>query len=108
MTMAAGNFVFPAFITVEIEKNQNSERMKDLMYRFPLLTMLAILLASCMPTATVTPSQTPSPSGPCDLSFVNPVDIYNRASAAADVFGTVGPGETFQPSAKNRGWFLWF
>ena len=108
MTEAAGNLVFLAFITLDAEKNQNSERMKDLMYRFLLLTMHASLLASCMPTATVTPSQTPSPSGPCDLSFVNPVAIYNRASAAADVFGTVGPGETFQPSAKTADGFYGF
>ena len=72
------------------------------MYKFLLLALLAILLASCMPTAT------PTPSGPCEISAANPVTIYQRPSAASVEFGTFGPGMTFQPSAKTADGFYGF
>src|SRR5688572_26794105 len=72
------------------------------MYKFLLLAILASLLASCMPTAT------PTPAGPCELSGTNAVTIYQRPSAASDEFGTFGPGQTFQPSAKTADGFYGF
>jgi hypothetical protein len=38
----------------------------------------------------------------------NPVNIYNRASAAADVFGTFGPSDTAQPTARTADGFYGF
>jgi len=75
--------------------------MKNLMYKFILLTLLAVLVASCRPA-------TPTPSGPCELSVANAVDIYNRASAAADVFGTFGPSDKVNPTAKTADGFYGF
>jgi len=76
--------------------------MKNLMYRFLLLTTLAALLASCIPTPT------PAPSGPCNISAVNAVDIYNRPSAASDVFGTFTSSDTAQATAKTTDGFYGF
>ncbi len=76
------------------------------MYRFLLLTTLAVLLASCMPTAT--PPQTPTPSGPCEISATNPVTIYQRPSAASDVFGTFTSSDTAQATAKTADGFYGF
>jgi len=72
------------------------------MYRFLLLTTLAVLLASCMPTLT------PTPSGPCNISTANPVDIYQRPSAASDVFSTFTSSDTAQPTAKTADGFYGF
>src|ERR1700752_431678 len=72
------------------------------MYRFLLLTMLAVLIASCTPTVT------PTASGPCNLSVANAVDIYQRPSAASDVFGTFTTSDTAQPTAKTADGFYGF
>jgi len=71
------------------------------MNRILLLTALVTLLASCRPV-------TPAPSGPCELTTANAVDIYNRASAAADVFGTFGPSDKALPTAKTADGFYGF
>jgi len=99
MIVVAGNFVLLSFIT--LEETQNSERMKNLMYKFMLLPLLAVLLVSCMPA-------TPAPSGPCELTAANAADIYNRPSAASDVFGTFGPSDKVQPTAKTADGFYGF
>ena len=82
------------------------------------VAILAALLASCMPTPT--PPPTPTPASPptdtptpavsasCDISATGPVTVYTRASAAADEFGTLGPGETVQATARTADGFYGF
>jgi hypothetical protein len=45
---------------------------------------------------------------PCQLTAVEPVTVFNRPSAAADVFGTLGAGESVQPAVKTADGFYGF
>lgn len=80
------------------------------MRRILVVSMLAALLASCMPTPAPppTPTPTPAPAGPCDLSVANAVTVYRLPSAAADEFGILGPGETYSPTARTADGFYGF
>jgi len=83
------------------------------MRTFFALAALAALLASCMPTPTPTPfpptiTPTAAVSASCDISATNPVPVYTRASAAADVFGALGSGETVQATARTADGFYGF
>jgi hypothetical protein len=69
------------------------------------LAAFTILLAAC----TLTPAPpTPTPSGPCSVSSANPVNIYTLPSAAATQFGTLGPGETVEATARTADGFYGF
>ena len=70
------------------------------MHKFLLLSVLALLLSSCGLVSAPPPT--------CDISTASPLTIYKRASAAADVFGTLAPGETFQATAKTADGFYGF
>ena len=70
------------------------------MHKFMFLLICALLLASCVPT--------PTPAGTCDVTAVNPVTAYMRASAAADPFGTLGASEVIQPTVKTADGFFGF
>jgi len=83
------------------------------MHKIVVLAVLATLLASCMPTPTPTPppptvTPTPAVSASCDITAANPVTVYTRASAAADMFGTLSSGETVQATAKTADGFYGF
>lgn len=79
------------------------------MRRLLFFAILGALLASCTPvTPAPTPTATPAPSGSCDLTTANPVTVYQRASAAADDFGTLTPADTVNPSAKTADGFYGF
>ena len=67
-----------------------------------MYSTIVALLAACVPTFT------PTPAASCDISTANPVNIYTRPSAAADMFGTLGPGDTIQPTAKTADGFFGF
>jgi len=49
-----------------------------------------------------------NPKTPCQLTAANTVTIYNRPSAAADVFSSLGAGETVQPAVKTADGFYGF
>lgn len=70
------------------------------MHRFLLLTVLGFLVVSCRPTAT--------PAVSCDLTPTHSVTLYQRPSAASDVFGTFGPGGAIHPTAKTADGFYGF
>jgi hypothetical protein len=76
------------------------------------LSILAALLASCMPTPTPAPPATSTPttavSTSCDISAVGPVTVYRLPGAAADEFGTLGPGETVEATARTADGFYGF
>jgi hypothetical protein len=84
--------------------------MANPMRRLLLLLALAVLLVSCMPTPAPTPTPTPTPAagGSCDLTAANPVTVYQRASAAADQFGTLSPSDTVNPTARTADGFYGF
>ena len=59
-------------------------------------------------TAPSTDTPTAAPVASCDLSVANAVIVYTRASAAADQFGTLSPGETVNPTARTADGFYGF
>jgi len=75
------------------------------------IPMLAALFTSCMPTPTAPPltvTPTAAASASCDISATAPVTVYRLPSAAADEFGTLGPGETVQATARTADGFYGF
>ena len=60
---------------------------------------LIILFTMCMLLAAC---------APCQLTAVESVTVYNRPSAAADIFGTLGAGESVQPEVKTADGFYGF
>jgi hypothetical protein len=83
------------------------------MRKILVVSILAALLASCMPTPTPTPvpptvTTTAVVPASCDVSASGPVTVYSLPSAAADQFGTLSPGETVQATAKTADGFYGF
>jgi len=70
------------------------------MQRFLIFAILATLVVSC--------GQPPTQTVSCDLTAINPATIYQRPSAASDVFDTLGSGSTIQPTAKTADGFYGF
>lgn len=60
------------------------------------------------PTITPTSSATNTPSIACQLSALVNSPIYQRPSAAADIFGTLSSGERVQPAVKTADGFYGF
>lgn len=58
-----------------------------------LICAIVLLLAAC---------------APCQLTASEPVTVYDRPSAAANVFGTLGTGETISPVVKTADGFYGF
>ncbi len=70
------------------------------MQKLIFLLIPVLLLAACTPPS-------PTPAGSCQLTPVNPVTVYMRASASADQFGTLG-SETIQPTVRTADGFYGF
>jgi hypothetical protein len=74
--------------------------MEDYMRKLIFLLISALLLASC--------AHSPTPTGTCEMTAVNPVTVYMRASAAADPFGTLGASQAIQATVKTADGFFGF
>src|SRR5262245_59354462 len=76
------------------------------------LAAFTILLVACVlvPASPTPPALTPTPAavGPCNVSSANPVNIYTLPSAAATQFGTLGPGDTVEATARTADGFYGF
>lgn len=66
------------------------------MSRLILILVFCLLLTACIPGT------------PCELTALEPVTAYSRPSAAANVFGTLGTGESVQVLAKTADGFYGF
>jgi len=60
------------------------------------------------PPITPTPSATNTPPAACQLSALENISIYQRPSAAADIFGTLSSGESVQPAVRTADGFYGF
>ena len=49
-----------------------------------------------------------TPKTPCQLTATDTVTAYNRPSAAANIFGTLGAGDSVQPDVKTSDGFYGF
>lgn len=82
------------------------------MRKLVVFAAIALLLSACLPTSTPTPlppTPTPTPAGPCTITTVNnPATIYQRASAAADQFGTLAVGQSETATNKTADGFYGF
>jgi len=63
------------------------------MKKITIILWIVMLLAAC---------------SPCQLTPVNPVTVYDRPSASADLFGTLDAGEAIQPQVKTADGFYGF
>jgi hypothetical protein len=74
------------------------------------LAAFSILLLACVlvPASPTPTGLTPPPAGPCNLSATNSVNIYTFPSAAADLFGTFGTGDTAEATARTADGFYGF
>jgi hypothetical protein len=64
--------------------------------------------AQPQPSPTPENTSTSTPSMPCQLTAIVDSIIYQRPSAAADVFGTLTTGESVQPTVRTSDGFFGF
>jgi len=74
-----------------------------------LSVLIAVILVSLACVALPrSPTATPVPGGLCEMVAGEPTTIYQRPSAAADVFSTLGTGERVEVSVRTADGFWGF
>jgi hypothetical protein len=66
------------------------------------MTKIALILIICVCMVGCIPEE------PCQLTAMEAVTVYNRPSAAAHVFSTLGTGESVEPAVKTADGFYGF